>query len=89
MTNETYLLTQEGIEQYFKAKLAEKALQSLTPQKIDEISKDLVGKYLKKAVDDKAAAGATLDKKGSAKKLVKRHNGINKAIDKLTKEEVE
>ena len=69
---------------------------------IDELSKKVLGRYVKKAAHDTAGAGIDLgvssQKKGGqtrgdvdkhAGKLVKRQRGIGKAVDKLSKEEVE
>ena len=69
---------------------------------IDELSKKVLGRYVKKAAHDTAGAGidlgASSQKKGGqtradvdkhAGKLLKRQRGIGKAVDKLSKEDVE
>lgn len=64
-------------------------------EQIDEISKKTLGSYVKKASSDMAsnayALGANdpLKKPGAWDKAFKRKAGIEKATDKLTKEEVE
>lgn len=52
---------------------------------LDEISKKTLGSYIKKAASDIGYAAATDD----TNKELKRHKGIAKAANKLTKEEVE
>ena len=52
---------------------------------LDELSKKTMGSYVKKASTD-MAIGAV---KGDKDKVTKRHSGILKATDKITKEEVE
>ncbi len=54
-------------------------------EQLDEISKKTLGSYVKKAASDIGYA-ATAD---DINKELKRHKGIAKAIDRLTKEEVE
>jgi hypothetical protein len=69
---------------------------------LDELSKGTLGRYVKRATTDAAHAGIDLgvssQKKGGQTrkdvdthvgKLVKRQRGIGKAVDKLSKEEVE
>ena len=68
---------------------------------IDELSKKVLGRYVKKAAHDTAGAGIDLgvssQKKGGqsrkdvdthAGKLLKRQRGIGKAVDKLSKEDM-
>ena len=68
--------------------------------KIDELSKKTLGSYVKKASVDKSNATLDLgisqgpkqtraDVTKHAGKAIKRQRGINKAVDKLSKEEVE
>jgi hypothetical protein len=68
--------------------------------KIDELSKKTLGSYVKKASVDKSNATLDLgisqgpkqtraDVTKHAGKAIKRQKGINKAVDKLSKEEVE
>ena len=52
---------------------------------LDEISKKTLGSYIKKAASDIGSAAAADD----TNKELKRHKGIAKAANKLTKEEVE
>lgn len=68
----------------------------LENEQIDELSKGTLGSYIKKASDSKAGSLATAvtstDKNTTVKssaKYGKRSLGINRAVDKLTKEEVE
>jgi len=68
---------------------------------IDELSKKTMGSYVKKASVDKSNAGITLgqtsasgkqtqaDVQKHAGKMIKRQKGIDKAVDKLSKEEVD
>jgi len=68
---------------------------------IDELSKGTLGRYVKKASVDKSNTGITLgqtsasgkqtqaDVQKHAGKMIKRQKGIDKAVDKLSKEEVE
>ena len=68
---------------------------------IDERSKKTMGSYVKKASVDKSNAGITLgqtsasgkqtqaDVQKHAGKMIKRQKGIDKAVDKLSKEEVD
>jgi len=68
-------------------------------EQVDELSKGTVGNYIKKAslnvskqTDDRTRAHYGDDDKGfnrAAHKLMNRQNGIRRAVDKLTKEEVE
>ena len=69
-------LKKEETEVYWSSK----ALDQL-----DELSKKTMGSYVKKASTD-MAIGAV---KGDKDKVTKRHSGILKATDKITKEEVE
>jgi hypothetical protein len=58
---------------------------------LDELSKNTLGSYAKKATDD-AALRARFDNRDQpsvSKKTIQRLHGAKKAIDKLTKEEVE
>jgi hypothetical protein len=63
-------------------------------EELDEISKKTLGSYVKKASDDMADNAYTLGardplkKSGSWSKSFKRRKGIEKATDRLTKEEV-
>ena len=54
-------------------------------EQIDELSKKTLGSYIKKAASDIGYAAAADD----SNKELKRHKGIAKAANKLTKEEVE
>jgi len=68
---------------------------------IDELSKGTLGRYVKKASVDKSNTGITLgqtsasgkqtqaDVQKHAGKMIKRQKGIDKAVDKLSKEEAE
>lgn len=64
---------------------------------IDELSKKTLGSYVKKAVGDYGAARNLTGKRSDSKPLNRHHqkaawkrqDGIEKAVDKLTKEEVE
>lgn len=63
-----------------------------TEQQLDEISKQTLGSYVKKAAKDRGLAGmevGALHAKSSLERMKKRLTGIEKATDKLTKEEVE
>lgn len=87
----------DGSDKYLHArrKAIGKALRKEEVEQIDEISKKTLGSYVKKAASDMAsnayALGARdpLKKPGSWEKAFKRKAGIEKASDKLTKEEVE
>lgn len=84
-------------------KLVKKALAKEEAEQVDEVSKATLGRYINKAKDqiDAAAwrsgyrAGKPNDPKSDAiikakeKQLSKRHGGISKAVEKLTKEESE
>lgn len=78
-----------------RRKAISKAIAKEESEQIDELSKKTLGSYVKKASSDMAgnayALGARdpLKPKGSWNKDIKRGKGIAKAIDKLTKEEVE
>ena len=70
----------------FKTESVEEAEQ------IDEISKQTLGSYVKKASFDRGLAGmevGALGAKSSLERMKKRQAGIVKATNKLTKEEVE
>lgn len=62
---------------------------------LDELSKKTLGSYIKKASDDKAVKMSSISnahtdsetRKKHLKKYVKRAGGLQKAVDKLTKEE--
>jgi hypothetical protein len=64
-------------------------------EQIDELSKNTLGSYIKKASDRKAIAAVGMmnirdpDSDKHMDKFQKRNMGIKKAVDKLTKEEVE
>lgn len=62
-------------------------------EQIDELSKKTLASYAKKASMDKAVSlmqsADGYDKKAAGKRFEKRYKGVNKAIDKLAKEEVE
>jgi len=75
-SNRKSLNRSEDTEVYWSSK----ALDQL-----DELSKKTMGSYVKKASTD-MAIGAV---KGDKDKVTKRHSGILKATDKITKEEVE
>ena len=78
-----------------------KAVGKLTKEEvepIDELSKGTLGSYVKKAAVDAAnsadVGGQRIGSGASGswdsyKKAIRRHKNINKAVDKLTKEEVE
>lgn len=74
---------------------ATKAAMKEESEQIDELSKNTLGSYVKKAADDMAgnayAVGARDPLKPTAGfgKSFKRQKGIAKAVDKMTKEEVE
>jgi hypothetical protein len=67
--------------------------KALGPEELDEISKKTLGSYVKKASSDMAnnaynlGARDPLKKTGSWNKAFKRKSGIEKATDRLTKEE--
>ena len=69
---------------------------------LDELSKKTLGSYVKKASDDKVDAGMALQRSTTkpggqtrgdvdkhAGKMIKRRLGIDKAVDKLSKEAIE
>lgn len=66
-------------------------------EELDEISKKTLGAYVKGAKDSYASSAETLGKdrvpsnerKKAIKTLIKRNAGIDKAVDRLTKEEVD
>lgn len=64
-------------------------------EQIDELSKTTLGNYVKKASDNKVSAGIDIVTKSgtpqniAANKFLKRSAGIRKAVDKLTKEQLE
>jgi hypothetical protein len=74
-----------------------KKLRKEDAEQIDELSKKTLGSYAKKAADERAiytAMAVTADngsnnKKEFSKNAAKRGDGLKKAIDKLTKEQVE
>lgn len=84
-------------------KLVKKALAKEEAEQVDEVSKATLGRYINKAKDQIDAAawrsgyrsGKPNDPKSDAiikakeKQLSKRHGGISKAVEKLTKEESE
>ena len=81
---------------------AEETAESLIAQAVAELSKKALGTYVKKAATDKANAAMDLQRSttkpgGQTRKdvdthvgkMIKRDKGISKAVDKLSKEEVE
>lgn len=73
-----------------KGKLPEEV--ELEEEQLDELSKKTLGSYVKKASWEaaiNAAAGRSEPGKGHTKKSVKRLDGIEKAANKMTKEEFE
>lgn len=90
------LADQEGEANYDKAvKNPEKrmAAESVEEEQLDEISKDLAGRYIKKAQVDSADAGmdtASQDKdirKRGINKFLKRRKGVDSAVKRLMKPE--
>ena len=75
-SNRKSLSRSEETEVYWSSK----ALDQL-----DELDKKTMGSYVKKASTDMAISAV----KGDKDKVMKRHSGILKATDKITKEEVE
>ena len=75
-SNRKSLSRSEDTEVYWSSK----ALDQL-----DELDKKTMGSYVKKASTDMAISAV----KGDKDKVMKRHSGILKATDKITKEEVE
>lgn len=83
----------------FTVEELESYLQSEEFEQLDEISKATLGSYVKKAGDDYTkrevridralSKDITTDTKAAEKKQSNRKTGISKAVDKLTKEEVE
>lgn len=81
------------------AKPSVQAVKQEEVEQIDELSKGTLGRYIKKAhyaggmADFKQGmqlgAGRKKDREGFAKTSHKREKGINKAVDRLAKEEVE
>src|SRR5687768_16041742 len=78
--------------------LAQEEFEDMDENQIDEISKKTLGSYIKKAKNSYALKGALYHdkvKKGDGDsykdfhKLSKRANGIDKAVDRLAKEEFE
>ena len=85
----SYPYTKQGMN------LAQKHLEKMKEEvELDEISKKTIGSYVKKASSDMASnaynlgARDPLKKPGSWDKAFKRKAGIEKATDRLTKEEV-
>jgi len=95
-------LTKESfdIEDYSVEEL-EDFMMSEEFEQLDELSKKTLGSYVKKAADDQAQHAIKVfgdtprdkeehaERKVSLNKLLKRQNGIPKAVGKLTKEEFE
>ena len=79
---------------------AEERAESLIAQAVAELSKKTLGSYVKKASDSKVDSGMALQRTADKNqtrgdvdkhvgKMMKRGKGISKAVDKLSKEEVE
>ena len=87
-------LTKEDLEDYTLEEIQD-FMMSEEFEQLDEISKKTLGSYVKKASLDVGARGLsnnnTLDAKhlNTLSKMSSRVKNINKAVDKLTKEEVE
>jgi hypothetical protein len=84
-------------ESFDYSSLSESQLKYLVDhmEELDELYKKTLGSYIKKAKTDMAIAGHAMSsddkiiRTKSLKRYLKRDTGINKAVDKLTKEEVE
>ena len=76
----------KGMEQEKK----EKAAKAMKEEALDEISKTTLGGYVQGAARDLATRQYNLGKgnKSDTSKIMNRRKGIDKAVDKLTKEEV-
>ena len=70
-----------------RRKFTDKAIVKLAKEdvQLDELSKKTLGSYVKKAASDVGYSAET----SNTKKELKRHKGIAKAADKLTKEDVQ
>ena len=91
--NENPLEMKEALAEELRNRVAEAISAKMEEaEQIDEISKSTLGSYIKKAADNKAVndryAGRTGDRESYAISD-KRDQGIKRAVDKLTKEEVE
>jgi hypothetical protein len=99
-------LVKQGVKPHHIAKISINALkESVSEDKVNEISKKTLGSYVKKAQRDmgRSASSSMLHKhlakdgdstqdkyaKDATKDMVKRRKGIDKAVDRLTKEDVE
>jgi hypothetical protein len=85
------------VHAYHSDSRVKKDIAKLNEEQIDELSKSTIGSYVKKAkgsligsaqVMGMDSAGAK-SKERAEKKVQKRASGINKAVDRLTKEETE